>query len=71
MCTLDQVADFRSARGPGRKQFLDEHGREVGWFDGEVLKVLSSSQRKCVYVKDGFEENLSVAQLKLLAQKES
>jgi len=55
-----------------RKQFADESGMNLGWFDGEVVDILTSTDSyKCLYAVDGFIEDLNLAELKELAQLES
>lgn len=55
-----------------RKQFTDENGVDF-WYDGEVVDILAGTDtyRKCFYAIDGFIEDLSLAELKELADLES
>ncbi|KAL7543463.1 hypothetical protein ACHAXR_012751 [Thalassiosira sp. AJA248-18] len=56
-----------------RKQFLDESGGDLGWFDGEVVDIVSGAEkdRKCFFAADGYIEDLSLAELQLIAELES
>jgi len=48
-----------------RKKFMDESGENIGLYDGEVVDIISGTEkdRKCLYAVDGYVENLSVAEL--------
>jgi len=56
-----------------RKKFTGEHGEDLGLYDGEVVDILRGTEkdRKCFYAADGYIEDLSLAELKELAELES
>ncbi|KAL7554129.1 hypothetical protein ACHAWF_017521, partial [Thalassiosira exigua] len=56
-----------------RKMFTDESGKELGWFDGEVVEIVSGADkdRKCFYAADGYIEDLSLSELEELRDLES
>lgn len=67
----DKVVPIGEVGYKFRKQFFDDQGDEVGWFSGEVIKIhYPSGQRRCLYESGGFQENLTVPQLKKLLDLE-
>ncbi|KAL3765839.1 hypothetical protein ACHAW5_004156 [Stephanodiscus triporus] len=56
-----------------RKNFIDESGTDLGWFEGEVVDILSDTDkdRKCFYAANGHIEDLCIAELESCARLES
>lgn len=55
-----------------RRQLEDKNGRDLGWYVGTVVDVIcgTDKDRRCLYYAIGFVEDLSMFDLKELAQLE-
>eukprot|EP00581_Thalassiosira_minuscula_P001800 CAMPEP_0183745140 /NCGR_PEP_ID=MMETSP0737-20130205/66088_1 /TAXON_ID=385413 /ORGANISM="Thalassiosira miniscula, Strain CCMP1093" /LENGTH=485 /DNA_ID=CAMNT_0025980799 /DNA_START=1345 /DNA_END=2802 /DNA_ORIENTATION=- len=55
-----------------RRRLEDNNGHDLGWHFGNVVDILSNTNkdRRCLYYENGFIEDLSMSDLKELAQLE-
>jgi len=69
----DEDCEFGAIGYKFSRQLEDENGEDLGWYDGKVVDILSETEkdRRCLYFANGFIEDLSMTDLKELAQLES